>query len=170
MDREQQCRDVALSGPLLRPWDSGLAVAELQELLNAHGFKLRVDGDFGWITETAVKEHQQQNGLRVDGVVGPRTWALLKGTVKPGCRLLRLGHSGADVHELQGLLRVHGHDVARDGFFGKTTKQAVLAYQQKQRLRETGMVDSITWTALRGNTLPTPPKQTRWLIDPRKWW
>lgn len=170
MDGNQGCRDAVLGGPLLHPWQTGRAVAELQELLNAHGFTLRVDGDFGWITEAAVKEYQQQNGLRIDGVVGPKTWALLKGTVKPGCRILRVGHTGADVYELQGLLRVQGYEVQRDGMFGKATRAAVLAFQQTQRLKETGLVDPITWTVLRGRPLPEPPQQTRWFIDPRRWW
>jgi peptidoglycan hydrolase-like protein with peptidoglycan-binding domain len=38
---------------------------------------LVVDGVFGPVTETAVKEFQQGAGLVVDGVVGPLTWAAL---------------------------------------------------------------------------------------------
>ncbi|MDQ4144271.1 MAG: peptidoglycan-binding protein, partial [Actinomycetota bacterium] len=36
-----------------------------------------IDGIFGSKTETAVKEYQTNNGLVADGIVGPRTWALL---------------------------------------------------------------------------------------------
>ncbi|MCY7277741.1 MAG: peptidoglycan-binding protein [Phormidesmis sp. CAN_BIN44] len=72
-------QDVVLE-PELRPWDSGEAVAVLQELLNAHGFKLRVDGDFNSRTEEAIRAYQMQHGLRLDCVVDGKTWAMLKHT------------------------------------------------------------------------------------------
>ena len=53
------------------------AVKELQELLNADGFDLGVDGLFGRNTESAIKRFQREQGLDDDGVVGPRTWAAL---------------------------------------------------------------------------------------------
>lgn len=170
MGVDRQFED-STSGPVLNPWDSGPAVADLQELLRAHGFNLIVDGSFGWITEAAVKTLQRQHGLRVDGVVGPATWAVLKATIKPGTRTLRQGHSGADVHELQGLLLVHGHQLCRDGLFGDRTRAAVMAFQNQNRLKATGTVDAITWNLLRGGIpLPTPPQQTKWFFDTRKWW
>lgn len=59
----------------LRIGSSGEAVMELQKLL-----ALAIDGSFGERTKTAVKEFQKAHGLLSDGVVGPATWALLKGT------------------------------------------------------------------------------------------
>jgi hypothetical protein len=38
-----------------------------------------VDGAYGPATEHAVLRFQRQHGLEVDGVVGPRTWAALRG-------------------------------------------------------------------------------------------
>ncbi|MCU0566949.1 MAG: peptidoglycan-binding protein [Oculatellaceae cyanobacterium Prado106] len=156
--------------PDLFPWDIGPAVAELQELLCAHGFQLRVDGDFGWRTEVAVKNFQHQHGLRADGIVSAKTWEVLKAQVKACTRVLRLGHSGADVAELQGLLQVHGFPVHRDGIFAQETAEAIATFQQQHNLKADGVVDSKTWTALRGRTLPpTPQPQKHWLMD-RKWW
>ena len=63
--------------PTLRRGAKGESVELLQELLNVKGFQVKVDGDFGVLTETAVKEFQKANSLAVDGVVGPKTWIQL---------------------------------------------------------------------------------------------
>ncbi|NJO79765.1 MAG: peptidoglycan-binding protein [Cyanobacteria bacterium RM1_2_2] len=144
----------APSYPILYPWDVGPPVARMQELLRAHGFSVRVDGDYGWRTEVAVKMFQRQQGLRVDGVVGPETWQVLAATVQPGTRLLRYGYSGADVYELQGLLQVNGHTIKRTGFFDVETKSAVIGFQRGHRLRDDGIVDSVTWALLRDYKKP----------------
>jgi peptidoglycan hydrolase-like protein with peptidoglycan-binding domain len=58
-------------------------VTELQELLNNHGARLGVDGDFGPATLAAVKNYQASHGLSVDGIVGPATKASLDGSSTP---------------------------------------------------------------------------------------
>ena len=56
----------------------GDAVRRLQELLNALGYDCgSVDGIFGSKTKAAVLAFQKANGLGVDGIVGPLTWAKL---------------------------------------------------------------------------------------------
>lgn len=55
-------------------------VVEVQCLLKRHGFDPgRVDGLFGPNTERAVKQQQTAAGIVVDGIVGPHTWAVLRG-------------------------------------------------------------------------------------------
>ena len=49
----------------------------LQQALNQEGAGLEVDGKFGSKTEAAVKNFQQSNGLKADGICGPKTWAEL---------------------------------------------------------------------------------------------
>jgi len=159
--------EAALSGPTVAPWTEGLLVAEIQELLRAHGFRLRVDGVYGQKTEAAIRRFQRQHRLRVDGCVGTNTWAVLKATVPVQRRVLRQGLTGADVFELQGLLQVHGYSVPRDGIFERTTRQAVMEFQRRQRLKEDGRVDLITWNSLRGGT-PLGFTEAENLVLPRE--
>ncbi|MBW4616271.1 MAG: peptidoglycan-binding protein [Desmonostoc vinosum HA7617-LM4] len=63
--------------PTLHFGSSGVAVRVLQRLLISNGYIIRVDGDFGPLTETAVKAFQNQQNLSADGVVGQRTWQAL---------------------------------------------------------------------------------------------
>jgi len=56
----------------------GGEVKKIQEKLAGMGiYQGPIDGDFGGGTESAVKNFQQKKKLKVDGVVGPRTWELL---------------------------------------------------------------------------------------------
>ena len=56
----------------------GDAVKLAQQLLEDYGYSLGpIDGDFGVNTENAVKQFQTDYGLAVDGIVGPKTWAML---------------------------------------------------------------------------------------------
>lgn len=59
---------------------SGLTVKRAQTLLNRTGVKpqLAVDGVFGAQTTQAVRAFQAAHNLRVDGIIGPATWDVLK--------------------------------------------------------------------------------------------
>jgi hypothetical protein len=69
---------------LLRQGQTGEAVRQLQQLLNARGAQLDVDGRFGPATEQAVQRFQGQQGLDPDRLVGPLTLGALErgGTVE----------------------------------------------------------------------------------------
>lgn len=59
---------------------SGDAVKRIQAALTKHGLYLgRLDGRYGPQTERGVLSYQHLVGERADGIVGPRTWALLFG-------------------------------------------------------------------------------------------
>ena len=65
----------------VRKGSKGDVVKEMQSILEKLGYDLGpcgVDGDFGRMTEKAVKAFQQDHGLKVDGIVGPKTWAELQ--------------------------------------------------------------------------------------------
>ena len=58
---------------LLRKGDRGDAVKLLQHRLNLVGAILQEDGEWGPLTDTAVRNYQYKAGLTVDGIVGPLT-------------------------------------------------------------------------------------------------
>ncbi len=155
-----------LPHPLVKPWDKGLAVAELQGLLRAHGYPLRVDGEYGWLTEVAVNQFQSRHKIRVDGVIRVDTWVALRSTVKAGSRPVKQGDSGYDVYELQGLLQVNGYDdVPRNGFFCDQTHRMVIQFQKHCHLLADGVVDAINWAVLEGSKkLPQRQKTRNWFL------
>jgi g-D-glutamyl-meso-diaminopimelate peptidase len=53
---------------------TGADVKKMQSALNRAGASLTVDGNYGSKTVQAVKNFQEDNGLIVDGVCGPKTW------------------------------------------------------------------------------------------------
>jgi hypothetical protein len=61
------------SKPTIKRGSKGPYVLQVQTCLNA----APLDSDFGPITDSYVKEFQKQQGLAVDGIVGPMTWGAL---------------------------------------------------------------------------------------------
>lgn len=67
---------------LLKKGAKGNSVKSMQILLIGYGFSCGsygADGSFGGATDKAIREFQKANGLSVDGVCGPKTWAKLLG-------------------------------------------------------------------------------------------
>lgn len=63
------------------PMMQGSDVVIIQRILVSNGYDIGsygVDGKFGKNTETAVKKFQAEHGLKVDGIVGVKTWAMLE--------------------------------------------------------------------------------------------
>lgn len=74
----------ATTGRLLVDGSFGSGVEYLQTVLNSMGYTLKVDGFFGKNTKAAVENFQKKNGLAVDGIAGPNTFAkLVPGTAAP---------------------------------------------------------------------------------------
>ncbi|MFL1898032.1 peptidoglycan-binding protein [Streptomyces tauricus] len=134
-------------------------VTELQNLLNAHGAGLVVDGQFGAGTLYAVREYQAATAIAVDGRVGPATKSKLYATGGSAPAPINLqssscpanivqGAKGGCVTELQRLLRHQGYAVDVDGDFGAGTASAVRAFQSSRGLTADGQVGTDTKRAL----------------------
>ena len=70
---EQPAEYDPLSDGLLMMGDKGDAVKSLQIELQAEGYRIVADGDFGKITEQSVRAFQRSRGLHQDGKVGAAT-------------------------------------------------------------------------------------------------
>ena len=133
-----------------------------------------VDGIYGSRTEAAVRAFQQIFGLSADGIVGPATWYQIVRLYTAVTRLselrsqgqqfyainwsppttLQVGNTGDKVRQLQYMLSVLSNyiqsipNVTVDGVYGQGTRAAVLAFQRRYGLPETGTVGQTTWDTL----------------------
>jgi peptidoglycan hydrolase-like protein with peptidoglycan-binding domain len=69
-------RLLRLQSPPMR----GADVRTVQRRLRKRNLPIRADGIYGAATRTAVMRFQRRQGLRPDGIVGPKTWASLTRT------------------------------------------------------------------------------------------
>jgi peptidoglycan hydrolase-like protein with peptidoglycan-binding domain len=113
----------------------GEPVRRLQEKLG-----VEADGDFGGGTEKALKDYQKANGLQVDGIAGPDTFAHMG---LYDLVLLRRGTRCSTVKAMQEKLGIDA-----DGKFGGGTEKAVKAYQEENGLKADGIVGPNTLAKL----------------------
>lgn len=152
-------RGLLADSNLLKVGSVGDVVRQLQAFLGTFQHAPGpVDGIFGTLTSGAVRTFQDSRGLTADGIVGSRTRgeiALLAdratraAVLDPDGRIMRPGAVGGDVAQLQGLLKVAGHDPGvADGVFGARTTGAVRAFQDANGLTIDGIVGRSTRTRL----------------------
>lgn len=72
----------AIDNGLLDQGDKGAAVKALQFDLVRIGFDIDPDGDFGRLTDQAVREFQIGHGLKADGIAGSKTLTAIASAVK----------------------------------------------------------------------------------------
>jgi peptidoglycan hydrolase-like protein with peptidoglycan-binding domain len=145
---------------VLRLGDRGPAVGEWQQVLNATGAAIGVDGVFGPQTDRATRDLQRARGITADGIVGPQTRAVAASvpavaaaavvTPLPASTLLRLGDRSPAVTEWQRRLNQTGARIAVDGIFGPQTDRATRAFQQTRGLAVDGVVGPQTRAAMGG--------------------
>jgi peptidoglycan hydrolase-like protein with peptidoglycan-binding domain len=104
--------------PAVAQGATGDAVVDVQRLVG-----VTPDGQFGPVTDAAVRAYQSTVGITVDGVVGPVTWTTL-------------------------VQRAVG--VTVDGQFGPVTTAAVEAWQSAHGLTVDGIAGPVTFASLVG--------------------
>ncbi|MBR5345545.1 MAG: peptidoglycan-binding protein [Clostridia bacterium] len=169
----------AETGTVLRHGSRGGAVSALQSSLQQLGYYSKtVDGIYGNGTVAAVQAFQVKNGLKADGIAGPKTLAKLEevigGTAASGNEsssgsvpesvsypTLSRGSRGNQVKTLQNALKQQGYYTkAIDGVYGSGTVSAVQGFQRDRGLPVTGVADSATQAALYSSTSSAPTTPT----------
>ena len=135
-------------------------VLAAQTLLAFYGYYTGpLDGEFGSVMLTAVKQFQRRNELSVDGKIGPKTLAVLQSGTALGKtdpdpeQTLSIGKSGEAVKELQRALRDTYYYTGKiDGIFGAEVLTAVKAFQNSAGLNADGKAGPRTLDALYNRT------------------
>lgn len=154
----------------LQKRDKNDNVRRLQQALAQLGYYAgTIDGGFGDGTEAAVRAFQTANNLKVDGVAGSATIALLEsmtgididgasssssgttatGLFKGDYSKLQYTSSGSRVRVLQQALKDLGFAISKvDGVFGQSTFEAVMAFQKATGLTADGKAGKNTLVKL----------------------
>ncbi len=142
---------------LLKKGSKGDDVKELQKLLN-----IKSDGDFGPATELAVMKFQGQQGLKTDGIVGPKTWSKLqsKNTNKQSTNgyvwILDNGHGGVidGVYQTSGKRSPKWEDGTQlfEGEFNRAVVNRIISMCEKEGIECINLVDTPKDLSLRWRT------------------
>lgn len=138
--------------PTLKSGSTAAAVKPLQyELQEAGVYSATASGKFDATTVAAVKKFQGAHKLTVTGHADAHTWAKLlssNASVTTFPELVK-GNKGNNVRTLQRLLNARaGKSLVVDGVFGTATQSALKGYQKAQKIAQTGVADTATWTKL----------------------
>ncbi len=137
----QETQAAYLGDRLLKQSMQGYDVEQLQKDLSYLGYNTRgVDGIFGPLTHSAVKQFQSQNGLAVDGMVGKQTAnALIKQVSNPAIKTAYtdtpsrgfLSNARQDLVDLACL--IHG-EARGEPYTGKVAVAAVALNRLKSKI------------------------------------
>ncbi|MEM9922165.1 MAG: peptidoglycan-binding protein [Cyanobacteria bacterium P01_D01_bin.50] len=147
---------------ILKVGDRGSQVGNLQQQLKQLGYFFgNITNFYDSSTQDAVARFQQAYGLLVTGSVDRRTSEMIDrvwrniprrgrgGRRDPNFIPLQFGDENQRVKQVQEVLGRRGLlTVVPTGYFGDLTRNAVIAFQQFERLRPTGIVDEETWKRL----------------------
>lgn len=129
----------------LKSGSKGYRVKALQHMLNYYvKAKLSVDGSFGPATKKAVIKFQKSKGLSQDGIVGNNTWNKLTDIKQSKSK-----HNKYLTKAVQTLLNGKSSaGLSVNGKFNKSTENAVIKFQKKNKIKANGVVNYTTWKYL----------------------
>lgn len=143
---------VSASTGVLQKESECIEVKALQKDLIKMGYlSSDATGYYGDLTETAVKELQDDYGYEVDGIAGEATLKLLdrlmgrvKSSVDPS-KLMQEGDENEHVVALQkNLIKLGYLNTKATGFYGPATKRAVLGLQEDNGIEADGIAGVAT--------------------------
>ncbi|AOY80654.1 peptidoglycan-binding protein [Moorena producens JHB] len=148
------------SAKVLQKGSRGAQVTSLQKELAAAGFyKGRITGNYDMLTQSYVAIFQQNKGLPIDGVAGPKTLAALYKTAGTDIRLptntqLKRGSRGTVVSDLQKKLTTLGFfNGPITGYYGRMTQAAVIKFQRAKGLPVDGVAGPNTLFVINGGSI-----------------
>ncbi len=141
----------------LKAGSTGSAVRALQQNLKILGmYDGTITGNFGPLTEEAVRKFQRKNDLSADGVAGKRTLEKINAAIggssggtsdsgSSGTTTLKEGSSGEAVRTLQEDLKtLKFYTGSITGSYGNLTKEAVRKFQKANNLDADGVAGAKT--------------------------
>lgn len=140
--------------PILKIGSTGRNVQQLQSFLG-----IKADGEFGPMTDAALRAYQRDNGLTVDGIYGPKTYAYASGKqgepIPPGVHHPEMSTPPGDPQLYRGinlLERVRWLQAVlgleQTGVFDAVTEAAVKSFQANTGLTADGRYGQQTATEL----------------------
>lgn len=152
---------------MIKLGDSGTEVRRLQLQLASIGYKLKGTGYFGPATDVAVEAFQKRAGLKVDGVVGPKTVAALASWENsPAKNIAPIIEVERPLWLQAGLALVGVRETA-----GARDNQTIIDWAKEEggAIARDYTHDSIPWCALFANHLLTKVglkgPETLWALD-----
>jgi peptidoglycan hydrolase-like protein with peptidoglycan-binding domain len=134
--------------------DHSATIKAWQAQMRRRGAPLALTGQFGTNTLAVVNSLQQQNHLKVTGILGPVTWKMAwTGTYRkpvaapawPGPQYYSLGDHSATIKAWQLQMHRRGAPLTGTGQFGPNTLAVVKRIQGLNHLNETGLLGPETW-------------------------
>ena len=134
--------------------DNSATIKAWQQQMRTRGAPLKVTGQFGTNTLAVLNAVQQQNHLKVTGLLGPVTWKLAwtgsyrKPPAVPaltGQQYFSFGDNSAALKAWQLQMRSRGAPLTGTGQFGPDTLAVVKRVQQVNHLDVTGLLGPETW-------------------------
>lgn len=148
---------------VLRAGYTGADVSVVQQRLKDLGYLSSLSGSYDSATQEAVRSYQKKNGLTADGLAGPSTFSSLfsDGALSAGSTLTGsyntyvMDYNGntssaktAAVRKAQQALRALNYNVPLTGAFEARTHDAIVAFQLRNGITASGVLDAATQTAL----------------------